>query len=223
VDLIHQKGIAQGQSDLMSEVWNLDRVDQISGYATMKLGEPDLIETPVGRSVFFDGVDDGLIVQANPLEDATAFTLEVVFRPDTSSPLNVEQRFLHIQNPDAEDRRILIELRHTADQRWFLDTFIKSDSSSCTLYAETFQHAVGGWFHAALVYEKGRMRHYVDGKEEISGAVSYLPFAGGWTSIGVRMNQRSWFRGAIRRVRMTRRALTPTEFLIFPGGNRRAE
>jgi len=198
-------------------------MDQIGGCTTTKLGQPVLIEAPSGQGIFFDGVDDGLLIQANPLGDATAFTLEVVFRPDSSDPPNAEQRFLHIQNPEDESRRILIELRHRKDHLWFLDTFIASDSSRCTLYAETFRHPLGQWFHAALTYENGMMRHYVDGKEELSGPVNYVPIEDGWTSIGVRMNQRYWFRGAIRTIRMTRRALSPAEFLVFPTGIRREE
>jgi len=221
--LIHQQVAGQTQSDSLSVLWKLDRMDQIGGYTTTKLGQPVLIETPLGRGVLFDGIDDGLLIQANPLGDAIAFTVEVVFRPDSSGPPNLEQRFLHIQNPDNENRRILIELRHCANQRWFLDTFINSDSSSRTLYAEKFQHSVGEWFHAALVYENGAMRHYVDGREELSGVVNYDPIKNGWTSIGVRMNRRSWFRGAVRTVRMTRRALSPAEFLTLPTAIRREE
>ena len=223
MSLVHQQVAGQTQSDSLSVVWDLDRMDQIGECTTTKLGQPVLIETPLGRGILFDGIDDGLLVQANPIGDAIAFTVEVVFRPDFSDPPNSEQRFLHIQNPDDDNRRILIELRHTADQRWFLDTFIKSDSSRCTLYAETFQHPVGEWFHAALVYENGTMRHYVDGREELSGPLNYVPIEKGFTSIGVRMNRRSWFRGAIRTIRMTRRALTPAEFLALPIGIRRAE
>jgi len=198
-------------------------MDNIGGCTTTKLGQPILIETPLGPAIFFDGIDDGLVVQANPLGDAVAFTVEVVFKPDSSGPGNVEQRFLHIQNPDDVNRRILVELRHTPGQRWFLDTFIKSDSSRCTLYAETFQHPVGKWYHAALVYEKGTMRHYVNGREELSGPVKYVPIEDGCTSIGVRMNQRSWFKGAIRTIRFTRRALSTAEFLVLPAGIRCTE
>ncbi len=197
----------------MSVVWNLDRLGQIGGYPTLILGQPTLVETPFGRGILFNGSEDGLLVQGNPLGDATAFCLEVVFRPDSSAPINIEQRFLHIQNPDSENRRILIELRHRTDDQWFLDTFLKADSSELTLCAKDSLHPVGGWHHAALVYEAGMMRHYVDGREELSGAVTFAPIEGGYISIGVRMNKRSWFKGAMRMIRMTRRALRPAEFL----------
>jgi hypothetical protein len=200
----------------MSVVWNLDRLDHIGGYPTQVLGQPALVETPFGRGVLFDGSDDGLLVRGNPLGDTTAFCLEVVFRPDSSTPVNIEQRFLHIQNPDSDNRRILMELRHTAGDHWFLDTFLKADSAELTLYARDLLHPIGRWHHVALVYEAGTMRHYVDGRQELSGAVEFAPIDGGHTSIGVRMNKRSWFKGAMRMIRMTRRALHPAEFLGVP-------
>ena len=56
------------------------------------------------------------------------------------------------------------------------------------------------------------MKHYVDGVEEMSGEVGYLPIEGGYTSIGVRMNQVYWFKGAIQMLKVTPRALSPEEF-----------
>jgi hypothetical protein len=206
----------QNLRDAMSVVWNLDRLGDIGGHSTTKLGQPVLAETPFGRGIIFNGIEDGLIVRSNPLDSAAAFTIEIIFWPDFSEPMNVEQRFLHIQNPDNENRRVLIELRHAANNEWFLDTFIKSEESSCTLYADAFRHRAGNWYHAALVYENGTMKHYVDGREELSGRVKYVPIESGHTAIGVRMNRRFWYKGAIRTIKVTRCALPPGEFLLRP-------
>jgi len=65
----------------------------------------------------------------------------------------------------------------------------------------------------ALVFDGLMMRHYVDGQEEMSGPLSAAPLGPGKTSLGVRMNHVSWFKGAIREVRFTQRALTAKEFL----------
>ncbi len=200
----------------LSVVWTFDRTDSIGGHPTLKLGDPVVIATPDGEAVYFDGIDDGLIVQANPVGDAAAFTIETVFKPDSSYPNNREQRFIHIQNPVNENRRILMELRLIPNQQWFLDTFIKSDSSSLALFAKDFPHPLGSWQHAALVYQNGTMRHYLNGREEMSGLVQYLPIEGGATSIGVRMNRLFWFKGALRMLKITRQALPPAEFSIGP-------
>jgi hypothetical protein len=57
------------------------------------------------------------------------------------------------------------------------------------------------------------MHHFVDGKEELSGALVIQPLGSGNTSIGVRMNRVFWFKGAVRKARFTPRALAPQEFM----------
>ena len=94
-----------------------------------------------------------------------------------------------------------------------LDTFIKSGDSSCTLYADGFLHPVGRWYHAAMVYENGAMRHYVDGQEEVNGHLDMKPPGAGQTSIGVRQNKVCWFKGAVAATRFTPRVLEVDEFL----------
>jgi len=188
----------QDTGNIFSTTWTISSVDSIAGYPVIKSDSPMVIDSDVhGKAVWFDGIDDGLLVESNPLEGAVSFTVEVIFKPDSSWPENKEQRFIHIQAPANDDRRILIELRLTDDHQWYLDTYIKSEVSSKTLKLETALHPVGHWYHAALVYEDRSMKHYVNGVEEISGEVDFLPITNGHTSIGTRMNQRSWFKGAI--------------------------
>jgi len=57
------------------------------------------------------------------------------------------------------------------------------------------------------------MRHYVDGKLELSGKVAMKPFGNGVTSIGVRQNKVYWFKGAVLKGRFTNRALAPRQFM----------
>lgn len=192
-----------------SVTWEINRLDQIGGTPTTVIGNPQVINTTRGKAVLFDGTDDGLLVNVNPLAGAQAFTVEAVFRPDAGG--NKEQRWFHIQ-AETRDDRVLLETRLTGD-RWFLDTFIKSGEQSRTLYAEDFKHPLGQWYHVALVYDGSEMRHYVDGKKELSGPLSIAPLEQGRTSIGVRMNRVHWFKGAIRKARFTLRALSPEEFM----------
>jgi lysophospholipase L1-like esterase len=189
--------------------WTINRLDKIAGQAAVTIGNPQVIETSAGKAVLFDGLDDGLIVNGNPLAGAAAFTVEAIFRPDTGGP--TEQRWLHLQD-DANDNRVLLEIRLTGDQ-WFLDTFIKSGENKLTLYAENFKHKAGAWYHVALVYDGTTMRHFVDGKEELSGPLVVQALGAGKTSIGVRMNQVFWFKGAVSKARFSARALSPREFM----------
>jgi hypothetical protein len=138
------------------------------------------------------------------------FTVEIIFRPDAGGL--EEQRFLRPQESGSENR-VLIETRLKEDNRWFLDTFSHSGKTDQTLYAEGFTHRAGSWYHAALVFDGREMRHYVDGVPEMSSTIQFTPLQSGRTSLGVRLNQVYWFKGAIRRVRFSPRALRPEEFL----------
>lgn len=191
-------------------VWEVNNLKSIGGHKTTVLGLPKVVEGPRGRVVEFDGAEDGLVVEALPLADAQKFTLEIIFRPDAKGLK--EQRFLHLQETNAENR-VLIETRLTDGDLWYLDTYIHSAKGSCALFAPTKTHPVGQWYHAALVYDGGEMRHYVNGVKEVSAKLALAPLAKGKTSIGMRMNRVFWFKGAIARVRFSGRVLAPAEFL----------
>ncbi len=192
-------------------VWNIDNLEKIGGYDITVLGDPQVIETPAGPAVEFDGEDDAIILDMNPLAGFSKFTVEIIFRPDSGG--NEEQRFFHMG--EVNDDRVLIETRLTEDNQWFLDTFIKSGESERTLYAQDFLHPLNEWYHAALVYDGQNMRHFVNGLKELEGSIENTPMKGGQTSLGVRLNRIYWFKGAIRKARMSPRALSPEEFMSF--------
>ena len=204
--------VAARRSPAGSVTWKLDNLKKIGGHGVTVIGSPRVIGTPKGKAVEFDGAHDGLLVGVNPVAGARAFTVEAVFRPDAGGL--EEQRWLHIQGPTA-DGRVMLETR-LRGQEWFLDTFIKNGPKAedgRTLFDEPFKHAVGNWYHVALVYDGAVMRNYVDGKEEMSGPLAVGPLGEGQTSIGVRQNRVHWFKGAISRLRFTPRALAPKEFM----------
>jgi hypothetical protein len=70
--------------------------------------------------------------------------------------------------------------------------------------------------HVAAVYDGKEYSNYVNGKLQVKAAVTLAPEGPGRTSVGVRINKVDYFKGAIRLSRMTRRALTPAEFLRVP-------
>jgi hypothetical protein len=199
----------QQDAPVKSVTWKIDNLKKIGGKPVSVIGNPMVIAVPNGKAVLFDGINDGLVVNANPIAGARAFTLEAVFRPDANG--SQEQRWFHIQQDNSENR-VLLETRLIGAE-WFLDTFIKSGENNRTLYAENFKHPVGAWYHVALVYDGAEMRHYVDGKQEFAGPLSIVPLDQGQTSIGVRMNRLYWFKGAVRKARFTPKALTPNEFM----------
>jgi hypothetical protein len=173
-----------------------------------KTGNPQTIDSPYGKAVQFDGVGDGLFVETNPLQDLPRFTLEVVFRPDPKGL--PEQRFLHMG--ELRGDRVMLETRLTDEDQWYLDAHLRSGDSAKTLIDKEKTHRVGAWYHVALVVDNGKMDTFVDGKHELGAIIRFIPFKGGKTSIGVRMNRVYWFKGAICRIRITPKCLSPHEF-----------
>lgn len=190
--------------------WRLDSLARIGGHPVTVAGDPHVIDTPDGKAILFDGVDDGIFLDTHPLAGMETFTVEVVFRPDRDGA--AEQRFFHMQENDSE-ARVMFETRLVENTHWFLDTFILSGEQRVVLYAEDDLHELGAWQHAAIVVDGGTMRHYVNGELELSEPLAYSPQADGKTSLGVRLNRVHWFKGAIRTTRFTPRALSPDEFL----------
>jgi len=191
-------------------IWRLDDLAALGGAKTEIWGAPALVKEGAGPSVRFDGNSDGVIVPLIPISTWKAFTIEIYFSVDADG--QPEQRFLHLQ--DEKGRRVLIELRLLPEGQWCLDTFLYSDAGHrLTLIDRTKAHPVGRWHWAALSYADGRMTHFVDGVKECEGAIQFEPMsATGRTSLGVRQNKVSWFKGAIREVRFTPEAL-PAEKL----------
>jgi hypothetical protein len=191
-------------------VWKLDSLESIGGHAVTVVGKPRIIEADGSKAVEFNGKDDALFVDANPLAGLKEFTAEVVFRPAVGGPK--EQRFLHFQ-PAGSESRVLFETRLPKPEEWFLDTYLHTDAGQQTLFAKDSLHACDRWYAAAIVVDGKTMQHYVNGKEELAAEVKLTPLAAGQTSIGVRFNKVHWFQGAIRQIRVTPAVLKPAEFL----------
>lgn len=203
-------------ADIKQIVWTIDNLQSIGGHATEVSGNPQAVEIDGRRAVMFDGDGDRLLVDSNPLAGAEAFTIEIVFRANDVFPANHEPRFFHIEDAANPDRRITIELRLNANRQWYLDAFIKSETSRHTLIDESLVHPVGQWAHAAITYGDRVFKSYVNGIEELSAEVEYLPIsASAKSSIGARMNRVHWFNGAVAAVGVTHAVLPPEKFRLL--------
>ncbi len=190
--------------DDKSTVWALRDATRVESHVTELVGAPQVAGSGADTAIVFDGKGDGLFMPVNPVAGWSAFTIQVRFKPDGSG--GEEQRFLHLE--DELKHRVLIETR-VADRQWALDTFLFQDAEhKLTLLDRTKLHPTDRWFWVALVYDGSKMSHYVNGELELSGEVDFTPMATGRTSIGVRQNLVSWFKGAIAEVRFTPVALS---------------
>lgn len=206
-----------------SVTWTFDRLENVGGHKTAVLGDPKVIDSPVGKAVEFDGEDDALFIENHPLAGAAAFTWEAIFRPDGGQR---EQRWFHLNEYPATgadtENRMLFEIRVAGDQ-WFLDSYAQSAAASKALMNKAALHPLGEWYHVAAVYDGKVFRNYVNGVQEGSAELQLAPHAPGRTSVGVRINKVFYFKGAVRLARFTRRALPPSEFLKVPAAPERSK
>jgi hypothetical protein len=192
-----------------SIVWTLRNAASVGGYSTEVAGNPKVAGAGSETAMIFDGMSDGLFVPAIPITGWQAFTVQVRFKPDGSG--GEEQRFLHLE--DDMKHRVLMETR-VRDGHWSLDTFLYQDAAhKLTLLDRSRLHPTDGWYWVALVYDGSKMSHYVNGQLELSGEVEFAPMTTGRSSIGVRQNRVSWFKGAIAEARFTPAALAPDRLM----------
>ena len=191
-------------------VWQVDNLERIGGHPVTVLGDPHAVATPAGRAVEFDGKDDGLVLEVNPLAGLERFTVEVVFKPAADG--SEEQRFVHFEEATTGNRA-LIELRLLQGPAWCIDTFLRHGDASLTLIDRARTHPAATWHAAAVSFDGQVMTDYVDGVKQGSGPVAFKPLGPGRSSIGVRLNQVSWFKGAIRTIRISPSALAPAALL----------
>lgn len=200
------------------EVWTFDQLSRVGGFATAIEGAPRLTDSPYGRAVQFDGIDDALFIDNHPLAGAEQFTFEALFRPDGGAH---EQRWFHLQEtPPATDveqwpgTRFLFEIR-VYDNQWCLDAFTKGPGYNQVLIFPDKLHPVGEWAHVAQTYDGTTYRSFVNGVLQGEAPLTFQPQGEGSTSVGCRFNRVNYFNGAVRAAAFSRRALAPSAFSLL--------
>ncbi len=204
-----------GLSGARQAVWTFDRLADIGGVRTTVEGAPALIDSPYGRAVRFDGVDDALFIEEHPLAGARTFTFEAIFRPDGGA---FEQRWMHLaeEAPEGQEpsqTRFLFEIRVVRD-RWYLDAFTRGPGYNHTLIFPEKLYPCGEWRHVAQTYDGTMYRSYVDGELQGEHPIAFTPQGPGRASVGCRMNRVNYFNGAVRQARFTHAALPPERFTM---------
>lgn len=185
--------------------WRLEDAKMVGGFHPEVLGNPLAVKDGTGTSLSFNGVNDGLIIPAIPIEGWPRFTIEVLFKPAGDGPS--APRFIHFQ--DKDNNRGTLEVRVTSQGNWYLDTFLKNGKTNegLTLIDSTRQHPGDKWYWAAMVYDGKKMTSYVNADRELEGNVNFVPVTAGQISLGVRLNKVNWFKGQIREIRFHPAAL----------------
>lgn len=173
-------------------------------------GKPQIVNSLYGEAVSFDGIDDALFLKEMPLQSLQEFTVEMIFKPEING--SFEQRILHIG--EIKKDRMLLEIR-AVNSNWYFDGYSVSGSYKKALADEKLIHPLRQWYHVAFVVTPKSLTTYVNGKRELQEEFSFLPIETGQTSIGVRLNKISWFKGAIYKIRISPKQLEPNGFMNF--------
>ncbi len=202
-------------------IWTIDNLTLIEGNTVVTYGSPKVISTELGNAIEFNsnavtapvsGAGDRIQIKANPLGTSTGeFTIEMIFKPYPTS-VDFAPRVLHICRPDGMSgpRVMTMEIRSTST--WTTDFYIKSVTGSGVM--GTTSYATGQWMHLAMTYKDGILKGYVNGNPDVSYTGSKytgLPSTAE-VSLGGRMNNVNYFKGAIRKLIFTPVALDPAQF-----------
>lgn len=191
--------------------WLLNDVKSVGGLPAEIWGSPKLApaaktsDAAKAAGLQFNGKNDALLLPVVPIAGWSEFTIQALFAPDADG--QHEQRFLHFE--DDAHRRGLLEIRVTPQGSWYLDTFLfANEDQKLALIDPSKLHPCGKFYWVALTFKNGRMTHFVNGMKECEGSVQLEPMLStGRTSIGVRQNKISWFKGVIREFRFDPQAI----------------
>lgn len=206
-------------------LWRFNNLSRIGGLSPKVEGSPQLVESPVGKAVQFNGKDTALFFPERPLVGAKAFTIEAIFRPEGG---DFQQRWMHIAETDPAtgldanpggtadpNPRFMFEVRVVKDQ-WYLDAFVQSKAGSKALAFPEKLHPINQWYAVEQTYDGKTYRSYVNGVLEGEGDVAFTPHGPGHMMVGVRMNHVNYFKGSVALARFTDKALAPNAFLKPP-------
>jgi len=149
-------------------------------------------------------------------------------RPDGGDPA---QRWFHLaetdpktgldatvapNNPTADkNARFTFELRVDGDRCYF-ESFTHGPGYQSALIDKTKTHPLGQWYVVTQTYDGQTHRSFVNGVLEKEAPIAYVPQGPGHSSVGVRINHVSYFKGAVMRAHFAPRALAPSEFMMVP-------
>lgn len=192
-----------------SIIWDLGSLLQTSGHFPKIEGNLKYVKFKKGNALEFDGIDDAIFINNNPLNNAKEFSLEAIFCPYGGA---FEQRWLHLGTVNGD--RIMFEIRVTNDF-WYIDTYVKSNGIAKTLITPNLLHPVKKWYHVAQTYDGKTYKCFVNHVLQIEADIEFTNIIGNNSSIGTRMNRRNYFNGAIKLIKFTKQALEPKDFIAL--------
>ncbi|HTV07628.1 MAG TPA: LamG-like jellyroll fold domain-containing protein [Candidatus Aquilonibacter sp.] len=216
--------------------WRFDNLSGIGGAQVTTVGNPKVVDTPIGKAIHFEGhgnpdpnnpesgnpLGDALFLDTAPLSGFATYTFEVIFRPSSQGAL--AQRFFHMQDLHSQSRR-MFEIR-IRNHQWCLDTVgidqrgNAPEQHGVTLACDAAHlHSLDRWHVVAATYDGKTLRGYVDGELQGEIAIALQPLPPGHASVGTRIDKRDFFTGDIYSARFTPRVVSAADFLKVPGSD----
>ena len=211
--------VATSQETAKQVTWRFDNTASVGGHMAKVLGHPRVIDSPMGKAVSFNGVDDAMFFDVHPLAGAETWTWEMIFKPDADG--RPEQRVFHLQSidpstgTDVPEERMLFEIRIVKGE-WCLDSFATSGGQRLPLLNCEKRYPFGRWYRVTTVYDGKMLKNYVGDELQGEGEVHLVPQRPGRSSVGVRINLVDHYKGSIYSSRFTRSALGVGDFLKMP-------
>ncbi|HTH53100.1 MAG TPA: LamG-like jellyroll fold domain-containing protein [Edaphobacter sp.] len=220
-------GLAQ-----QANTWRFDNLIKIGDAQVTTLGNPQVVDTPIGKAIHFEGrgitdssnpeggnpTGDALFLNAAPLSGDATYTFGVIFRP--SSKGAPAQRFFHMQDKNSQSRR-MFEIRIVHNQ-WCLDTVGidvhgGTEQHGVTLVCDAAHlHPLDRWYAVTATYDGKTLRGYVDGQLQGEIGVTLAPLPPGTTSVGTRIDKRDFFTGDVYSAHFQSGVLSSADFWKVP-------
>ncbi|QKJ30723.1 LamG domain-containing protein [Mucilaginibacter mali] len=203
--------VTSTKAQIKPTIWKFTATDKVGDYTPAIQGAPSVATNGAFTGIAFNGVNDGLIIPASPINGWSRFTIQVLFKPDGDGPK--EPRFIHFE--DADKNRGTLEVRLTPKRQWYLDAHLKNGklNKAVTLIDSTQLQPADRWYWVAMVYDGKKMSSYVNGVKQLESPMDFQPMNGGQIAIGMRLNKVAWFKGMVSEARFYPEALAPDQLL----------
>jgi len=208
-------------------VWNINNLTKIGGYSIDVKGSPSIIKTSDGDSaVEFNALTDTsterIKIQVNPLVNDTDFTVEVIFSPYNNYyafKKSHQPYIFDICNPDS-----VISPKHQLNCGFYYENAGYGWNTLSDVIGDTYfvlaesnhTFTTNSWYHMAVTYSKStsKLNYYVNGNLIYSHTGSHIGLFNSLqqVSIGSLMYPGNYFKGAIKKIIFTHKAITESDF-----------
>jgi hypothetical protein len=182
--------------------WVIDNTTKIGGFTTTVMGTPTVTAMSTGTAVCFDGNQDGLLLNTNPIQGMQRFTIEALVFPEFTGTADTRI----IQITDTNNLRLVMGMRSDPAGNWHALVTSSGGGPATTIENTSNPHPSNQWYWLTVTYDGQAARVYVNGVLESSRNLTFGPMAAGSASLATRPNGQN-FPGCMRDMKFFASAL----------------